>query len=144
MYEFIKTSHSYLAWSLLSILLVAILVITISRFSKKPFSAPHLKVALVGMIATHIQLLLGLILYVISPYGIKNLSGATMKDSFARLLALEHPITMILAIVLITVGYAKAKKAVGTDRAYSAVTIYYTIALILMLSRIPWQVWMKG
>jgi hypothetical protein len=96
------------------------------------------------MIATHIQLLLGLVLYVISPYGIKNLSGATMKDSFARLLALEHPIMMILAIVLITIGYFKAKKAVGTYNAYNAVMIYYSIALILMLSRIPWQVWMKG
>lgn len=144
MYEFIKTFHSHLAWVLLAVLIVAILIITISRFSKKPFSEPHLKVALVGMIATHIQLLLGLILYVISPYGIKNLSGATMKDSFARLLALEHPIMMIIAIVFITIGYSKAKKVVGTDKAYSAITIYYTIALILMLSRIPWQVWMKG
>ena len=144
MYEFIKIAHSHMAWLLLGVLIIAILILTISRFTKKPFSAPHLKVALVGMIATHIQLLLGLVLYVISPYGIKNLSGATMKDSFARLLALEHPIMMILAIVLITIGYFKAKKAVGTYNAYNAVMIYYSIALILMLSRIPWQVWMKG
>ncbi len=144
MYEFIKTAHSHLAWMLLAVLIFAILIVAISKFSKKTFSAPHLKVALAGMIATHIQLLLGLILYFISPNGVKNLSGATMKDPFARLLAVEHPIMMILAVVLITIGYVKAKKAIGTDRAYRAVMIYYTLALILMLSRIPWQVWMKG
>ncbi|MBC7884981.1 MAG: hypothetical protein H7X99_05865 [Saprospiraceae bacterium] len=144
MYAFIKTFHSHLAWILLVVLVISVLVVAISKVSKKPFTASHLKVAFFGMLATQIQLTLGLILYFISPYGLKNLSGATMKDSFGRLLAVEHPLIMIIAIILISVGYSKAKKAIDTDKAYSAVLIYYPLALILILSRIPWSVWMKG
>jgi len=144
MYEIIKPFHSYLALVLLLVLIIAILIVLISKFSKKPFSASHLKIALFGLISTHIQLLLGLVLYFISPLGFSNLSGEVMKDSFGRLQAVEHPLIMIIAAVLITIGYTKAKKALGTDKSYNAVLIYYTIGLILILSRLPWQVWMKG
>jgi hypothetical protein len=144
MYEFLKPLHSYFALVLLLVLVISIAVVFISKFSKKPFVASHLKTALIGLISSHIQLLLGLVLYFISPLGFSNLSGAVMKDSFGRLHAVEHPLTMIIAVVLITIGYSKAKKAFGTDKAYNAVLIYYSIGLILILSRLPWQVWMKG
>jgi len=48
---------------------------------------------------------------------------------------------MIIAIVLITVGYSKAKRAVADYAANKIVFILYTIALILILSRIPWSTW---
>jgi len=144
MYEFLKPVHSYFAFALLLVLITTILIIIISKFSKKPFLASHLKTALIGLISSHIQLLLGLVLYFISPLGFSNLSGAVMKDSFGRLQAVEHPITMILAVVIITIGYSKAKKAQGTNKAYNAVLIYYIVGLVLMLSRIPWQVWLKN
>lgn len=144
MYEIIKPFHSYLALALLAVVIIGIMIVLMSKLSKKPFAASHLKIALIALISTHIQLLLGLVLYFISPLGFSNLSGAVMKDSFGRLQAVEHPITMIIAVVLITIGYSKAKKALGTDKAYNAVLIYYSIGLILILSRLPWQVWMKG
>lgn len=143
MYSIIKTSHSHLAWLVLVVLLIVVVMSAIAHFSKKSWSASDYKLALGGFILSHIQLLFGLVLYFTSPFGMSNLSGDTMKDSFARLLAVEHPFINILAIVLITLGYIKGKKLLNTTGAAKTVFIYYTIGLVLILSRIPWQVWLK-
>lgn len=142
MYSFIKTSHSHFAWLVLIALVVVVGSATLAFISKKSWNASQFKLALVGLILSHIQLLMGLILYFTSPYGISNLSGETMKDSFSRLLAVEHPFTNILAIVLITIGYSKAKKTIGTSNTPKTIAIFYGIGLLLILSRIPWQTWL--
>lgn len=143
MYSIIKTSHSHLAWVALLILIIVVVLSSMAFFSKKKWSASQFKIALIGLIAAHIQLLIGLILYFTSPFGMSNLAGETMKDSFARLLAVEHPLINIIAIILITMGYSKGKKALETEGAAKSVFIFYTIGLVLILSRIPWHVWMK-
>lgn len=142
MYSIIKTSHSHFAWLVLILLMFVVAMAKIAFFTKKPWNASHFKLALIGLILSHVQLLMGLILYFTSPYGMSNLSGETMKDSFLRLLAVEHPFTNILAIVLITIGYSKAKKTIGTTSTPKTIAIYYGIGLLLILSRIPWQTWL--
>ena len=64
-----------------------------------------------------------------------------MKDAGVRLLALEHPLTMIIAIVLITIGWSKHKKQVKSQAKFKIFAIFYGIALLLILSRIPWSNW---
>lgn len=142
MYTIIKTSHSHLAWLVLAALALVVILSAIAFLGKKNWSASDYKFALIGFILSHLQLLLGLVLYFTSPYGMSNLSGDTMKDSFARLLAVEHPFVNILAIVLITIGYSKGKKLLNTSGAAKTVFIYYGLGLILILSRIPWHVWL--
>lgn len=97
--------------------------------------------ALWGFIASHIQLLIGLVLYAVSPVGLSNFSGEAMGESLSRLYILEHPLTMIIAIVLISIGYIKAKKPNDDVRRYKTIILFYTLGLILILLRIPWQVW---
>jgi membrane-associated HD superfamily phosphohydrolase len=69
------------------------------------------------------------------------ISGAVMKDPTLRLKIIEHPLTMIIAIVLITIGYSKAKKIENARKANQTVVIFYIIGLILILARIPWSTW---
>lgn len=142
MYNIIKTSHSHFAWLVLITLVVVVGMAFIAFLTKKSWNASQFKLALVGLILSHIQLLMGLVLYFTSPYGMSNLSGDTMKDSFLRLLAVEHPFTNIIAIVLITIGYSKAKKTLGTVSTPKSIAIFYGIGLLLILSRIPWQTWL--
>jgi uncharacterized protein YacL len=108
---------------------------------KRPFTEKVRKVALVGFIATHLQLVIGLILYVVSPRGLSNFSGEAMGESLSRLYILEHPLTMIIAIVLISIGYIKAKKPGDDVRRYRTIILFYLLGLALILLRIPWQVW---
>lgn len=141
MYNILKQAHSGIAYLLLLALVAAILFTIVSWAGKKPFKKSNKIAALIGFASGHLQFLIGLILYFVSPLGVSNLSGETMGDSTARLYALEHPLTMIIAIVLITIGYSKSKKAETDQGKYKMIVLFYTLGLILVLSRIPWSVW---
>lgn len=145
MYTTIQFIHSYWAYLVLLIVLLATFNALAGFFSKREYGAKDFRISLFALIVTHIQLLIGLILYFVSPWGLKNISeigmGAVMKDSTARLFAVEHPLIMILTVVFITIGYSKHKKNLLSHKKFKTLSIFYTIALILMLSRIPWQLW---
>ncbi|MCO5238320.1 MAG: hypothetical protein M9933_18845 [Chitinophagaceae bacterium] len=139
MYSIIRQAHSGIAYLLLAALIVSVIYALASR--KKTFTAGGRKIALTGLIFAHLQLLLGLILYFISPLGVSNFSGEAMKDRLSRLYVMEHPLTMIIAIILITIGYSRIKKQTTDRKKYNSMIIYYGIALILALAVIPWMVW---
>lgn len=129
--------HSTIAIVLLLALVISI-VITLSNYlGNKPYNR---KIALLGFIASHIQLVVGLILFFYLKYS-SMISGAVMKDPSLRFKIIEHPLTMIIAIVLITIGYSKAKKIENAKKANQTVLIFFVIGLILMLARIPWSTW---
>lgn len=138
MYTGIKHLHSTLAYVLLAALIISFLYVLFAFLQKKGYNR---KMAMLGFISAHLQLLVGLIMYFVSPYGMSNLSGDAMKESVARLYAVEHPLMMLIAIALITVGYIKAKKMTDPVQQNKTVMIYYLIGIILVLSRIPWHVW---
>ncbi|MGH2623953.1 MAG: hypothetical protein ACRDE7_09825, partial [Sphingobacterium sp.] len=102
-----KHLHSTLAIVLLIALIIAIIITIANYAGNKPYNR---KIALIGLISAHLQLVIGLIIYFVSPLGLSSFSGDNMKESGLRLYFLEHPLMMIIAIVLITMGYSKAKK----------------------------------
>jgi membrane protein DedA with SNARE-associated domain len=88
------------------------------------------------LIATHAQLVLGLILYFISPY--VNFASGVMKDKILRFYTIEHFVGMILAIVLITIGYSRAKRQNEAGAKFRTHYVYYLLGLIIILLSIPW------
>lgn len=138
MYTGIKHLHSMLAYVLLAALVISIIYVLLAYLGKRGYNR---KMALLGLIAAHLQLVVGVIAYFVSPYGIKNASGAAMKDGIARLYFLEHPLMMLIAIILITVGYSKAKRKATPQQQNGTVLAFYLIGLALILSRLPWHVW---
>ncbi len=141
MYIGLKHLHSYLAYLLLAALIFSIVYVIIQFVGKKSFTEKVRKVTLVGFIATHLQLLIGLVLYLISPVGLSNFSSEAMSESLSRLYVLEHPLTMLIGIILVSIGYIKAKKPGDDARRFRTIIVFYGLGLILMLSRIPWSVW---
>ena len=133
-----KHLHSTLAIILLLALVVAIIITLANYAGNKPYNR---KIALLGLISAHLQLVIGFVLYFVSPLGLQSFSGANMSNSLSRLYFLEHPIMMILGIVLITIGYSKAKRLTDAKKANKTVLIFYIIGLIFVLSRIPWSTW---
>ena len=143
MYEIIKNLHSYWAFVVLIILLVAVISSIMGTTSGKEYTAKSLRISLFGLIVSHIQLLVGLILYFVSPMFElwSSMGGEVMGDSAARLNLVEHPLINIIAIVLITIGFSKHKKKVESKAKFKTIAIFYTLGLLLLLSRIPWDVW---
>ena len=138
-----KDIHSYWAYIVLAILIFAVVNAIIGCTQKKKFTDKDLRIGLFTLIVAHIQLLIGLGWYFMSPWfqALKDNFGEVMQDKATRLLALEHPITMILAIVLITVGWSMHKKKTTDMAKFKTFAIFYGIALLLMLSKIPWSNW---
>jgi len=134
--------HNILRWIILILLLISIVKAYTGWQSKKIFSPGDKKVWLFTLISAHITLLLGLYQVALGRYGIFS-SGlpegtSLMKDKFFRFYWVEHPVGMIIAIVLITLGYGMAKKSVSDEVKYKKVFYYFLIALIIILASIPW------
>ena len=141
MYTGLQHLHSYLAYLVLLGLLIGIANSVMGYLKWRRFEDKDRKLALPGLILTHIQFLAGLILYFISPIGFSNFSGEAMSDATSRLYVLEHPLTMIIAIVLITIGYSRAKKSEDNRKKFFNLWVFYLIGFILILLRIPWENW---
>ena len=139
MYTFIQKFHS--GWAYLAIVLLVFAVVNsiIGKTSGKEFTAKDRKIALFALIGVHIQLLVGIILYFVSPLGAA--SFGQMSDKALRLTSLEHPLINIIAIVLITIGWSKHKKAIESAAKFKSIALFYAIGLVLILSRIPWSLW---
>lgn len=134
-----QTIHSYWAYIALIILILATVNAVIGTTSKKEFTDKDLRISLFTLIVMHIQLLIGLGWYFMSPW-YKSMKANGIDDT-NRLLAVEHPVMMILAIVLITIGWSKHKKKTTSEGKFKTIAIFYGLGLILVLSRIPWSQW---
>jgi len=138
-YPFLQKFHS--GWAYLALLLLVIAVVNslVGMASKKEFTPKDRKIAILGLIGTHMQLLAGLILYFVSPLGFSSLGQ--MSDKALRLTSLEHPLINLIAIALITIGWVKHKKLATNESKFKTFSIYYSLGLLLILSRIPWNLW---
>jgi len=140
-----KQIHSYWAYLAVLILLIATVNAIIGLTQNKEFKDKDLRISLFTLIVMHIQLLIGLGWYFMSPAykAMKEIGmGEVMKDATLRLYAVEHPLMMILAIVLITIGWSKHKKKTTDKAKFKTIAIFYGIALVFVLSRIPWNQWL--
>jgi hypothetical protein len=143
MYTGLQHTHSGLAYLALLALVLVIIWALVGALSGRDFQEKDRKIALIAFILCHIQLLVGLILYFVSPIGFYLLSGGgAMSDATARLTALEHPLINILAIVLISVGFIRAKKLESSTAKFRSIYMMYAVGLLLILSRIPWATWL--
>jgi hypothetical protein len=130
MYNGLVHAHSGLRWVVLVLLVAAI----IHAFLKKDFglNKQNRKLALFAMISVHVQLLIGLVLYFISPK--VQFSGEVMSSAVGRFYTVEHLLGMLLAIAVITIGHSKGKKT----ESFKPIAIYYLIGLVLIFVSIPW------
>ncbi len=134
-----KMIHSYWAYLALIILILATVNAIMGFTSKREFKDKDLRISLFTLIVMHIQLLIGLGWYFMSPwYKSMKVNGI---DASNRLLAVEHPILMIIAIVFVTIGWSKHKKVSADEGKFKKIAIFYGLALLLVLSRIPWSQW---
>ena len=129
--------HSLLAWLLLAALVLSIVIALVKKSGGKPFSSTDRTLFLVTFILTHLQLLLGLVQYFLSEK--VQWVSETMSTTVLRFFALEHPLTMILGIAAITVGYMRAKRADADGTKFKHIYLWYGIGLVLILLRFPWQ-----
>ena len=139
----LQNIHSFWAYVVLLMLVVAIGNALLGKFMNKSFTIKDLRISLFALIVTHIQLLVGLILYFVSPRfsAWQEGVGAVMGDASLRLYLVEHPVTNILAVVLITMGWSMHKRQAESSKKFLRIGLFYLLGTVLLLSRIPWSEW---
>ena len=123
-------AHSGLRYVVLGLLIAAVFI-AYSNWQKG--SREDSKVYLFALIATHTQMLIGLILYFMSP----KVNFDLISEKVFRFYSIEHVFMMLIAIVLITLGRVRSKKLAGPEKHHT-VLYFYAMALIIILAAIPW------
>jgi hypothetical protein len=136
MYQLLVHTHSGLRWFVLLTLIVAIFNSFGKTNGSRAFTNRDKRLALMALIFVHLQLILGLILYGISP--LVQFTTDAMKDSVLRFYLVEHISMMLLATVLITIGYSRAKRALDEGKKFRNILVFFLLGLILILIGIPW------
>jgi hypothetical protein len=140
MYTGLLHFHSLLRWILLLLLITTLVKAYTGWTSRRSFHESDRKMSLFTLITAHLQLVLGLILYFVSDLvkGARMDMGAAMKNTIMRFWAVEHLLLMVVAIILITIGYSKAKRAGSDESKFKYLAVFFGIALVLIFIGIPW------
>ncbi len=142
MYTGLLHLHNLMRWIILLLIVIAIIKAFVGMTSNKPFTRSDQRVALFLMISAHITLLIGLYQWLAGRYGILTTSlppgTSLMKDSFYRFYWIEHPLGMIIAVALITIGRRQSKKNILDIVKHKRSFWYYLIALIVIIGTVPW------
>ncbi|MFC6103806.1 cytochrome B [Olivibacter domesticus] len=136
MYTAFKHLHSGLRYVVLLLLILAIITAISGVIGKKTYTEGNRKLNLFTLIAAHIQLVVGIVLYTMSTMVSFSDMGTVMKTANLRYWTVEHVIMMVLAIVLITVGHSKSKKAINSAAKHKPIAVFYTIALVIIIGAI--------
>jgi hypothetical protein len=140
MYPLLLSVHNFMRWLFLAAALYAIFRSIMGLMNKQVYSKADNTSGSLLVAFAHSQLLIGIILLAISPVVEAAMldMGATMKDKVLRGILVEHPLTMIIGVVLIQVGRIRTRKAYADADKYKRSLIFYGLGLLLILSRIPW------
>lgn len=132
--------HSLVRWVLLFLMIASVVKAFTGKNGGVAFTDGDRKRTMFTMIFGHVQLIFGLVLYMVSPtvQAATADMAAAMKDPIQRFWAVEHIMMMVIAIALLTVGNIKSKKALTDAAKFKTVMIWYGITLVLVVATIPW------
>jgi hypothetical protein len=132
--------HSLLRWLILIFALLTIVSGLRGMGGGRTFGKVDKRNALILLICCDIQLLAGLALYFGNGwFTMLTTNGATvMKNTAQRFYAMEHNVMMIIAIVLIHIGYSSIKKNISDQSKFKRLFWFTSIALVVILAAIPW------
>jgi hypothetical protein len=122
--------HSSFRWLIFIFLAIAIIKSLSGWLGKKEFTKSDNIVALILLSVTHLQLMAGGAIYFMKGW---NNHFTNMSDPTARFWGMEHGLTMLIVITLITIGRFVSKKATDNLKKHKIGVIYYAIALVLIL-----------
>ena len=133
-YSFFKGFHSGFRYIVLLLILVAVIQSLVGWFGNKPYTEVNRKMNLFALISAHVQLLIGLVLYFLSP--LVQFTSAAMKDAETRYWTIEHITMMIIAVVLVTIGHSRSKKAVMSKDKHRTIAIFYLVAILVIITAV--------
>jgi hypothetical protein len=129
-------AHSGFRWLVLGLLVAAVLNALMKMMNNQPFTATDSRINFLTPRFMEVQFLIGLVLYFVS--GRVLPIGDAMGEATTRFFALEHPVAMIVAVALVSIGSSKVKKGEDSKERFKTTLTFFGIALAITLAMIPW------
>jgi hypothetical protein len=132
--------HNFGRWLVLVAAVVAIVIAVLGLVRGAPWGRGAKLSGLAYLIMMDTQLLIGLVLYGLSPLVRAAMGDVSlaMADTQLRFFLVEHFLLMVVAVALVHVGYALSKRASTAKAAYTRASVFYTLGLVAVLAGIPW------
>jgi hypothetical protein len=141
MYPSALAIHSVLRWAVLLTGLLAVARACAGWPGRRSWTPSDDRAGIWFVGALDLQFTVGLLLYVaLSPltqHATENMA-ATMQDPTLRYWAVEHPVGMVVALVLAHVGRVRIRKATTDDTRHRIAAVFFGIALLVILASTPW------
>ncbi len=140
MYTLLLFLHSAIRWVVLVTILYTLVRSYRGWLNNMPFTKSDNILRVTTLSVVHIQVCIGVALYATSPvirFFYENFKHAVHDKDF-RFFGMEHSLMMLIAAVLITIGSVRAKKKTADQQKFKTLAIYFTIALLIIVSSIPW------
>ena len=140
LYQIILVIHSIMRWLVLGSLLATLVSAYSGWLHPRSYRPSDQTLRVVATSIAHIQLLIGIYLYTISPiisyyWKFRPSFGEAIEFPFFSLI---HISLMLIAVVVITVGSSTAKRLKNDQQKFKTTAIYFTIGLVSILMAIPW------
>ncbi len=139
MYGSLLLLHSLLRWLVLGSLLYAIYTASRGLIKRQIFTAGANAIRHWTATIAHVQLLVGMTIYFQSPIVLLRMQssagGLFNEHTFFRFV---HSALMLLAIIVITIGSAKAKRMGEDQDKYQTMLKWFIAGLLIILIAIPW------
>lgn len=132
--------HSISRYFILLFALIVTVQSLVGMMGKRKFAKVNKQAALALLIFCDLQLLGGIALYYnkLIATGLLG-NGNVMKDTYTRFYAVEHSVSMVLALVLVHVGYSVTKRNLDDDRKFKKLFWCSFVALVIFVAMIPWE-----
>lgn len=142
MYSLVLALHNIVRWVVLLTGVIALASTYRGLFAKSVWAPRDRTLIALYANSLGLQFVLGFLLYVwLSPLTRTAFGdmGTAMRDPALRLVVVEHPLAMLVALVLAHVAVARTRKAATDAARFRIAAILLTLSLVLVLARIPWS-----
>jgi uncharacterized BrkB/YihY/UPF0761 family membrane protein len=140
MYLALLHTHNFTRWLVLLAALVALVMAVMALAGRKPYEKRHRLANLSFVISMDLQLVLGLLLYVVSPLVQSALAdiGNAMGNSELRFFAVEHMSVMLVAVALAHVGSVLIRRAPSDHAKHARAVLWFGLSTTAVIFSIPW------
>jgi len=145
MYVFLLGLHNITRWLVLLSGVAALVTAYWGMFSKREFGGIDKATGVTFTSLFGLQVILGLILYFVSPlYGVRGFGALDLAEGSTRVqiifFSMYHITLMLLALVVAQLGYSRAKRAENPKQAFRRAALGYTVGIVLVFLAVPWGI----
>jgi hypothetical protein len=124
--------HMIWRWVLLVVALVTLVKALMGWLGKQPWTQLDDRLGMLFTLAIDIQFLLGLILWFVGPWRI-TAAGTLMSNPLGRFMVIEHPLFLLISLVLAHIGRSRSRKAATDVGKHKNAFIFYLLSFLFIV-----------